>query len=160
MGVATCQISGNNVLSTVGGGGSVNGSAMFMVASQATVALQRCINGVPVGESIAFARFDTDNQTTSEAFYWPTVPADVVTAALAFHDKLAAPGALAAYKAKLPPDAQGDGEVVIHHRVAGSSLPFMAVATYDTVRTTPLGGSTGLSFDVDGNPVMDTWSAF
>jgi hypothetical protein len=85
----------------------------------------------------AFARFDTNDQTTFETFYWPEIPADVVTQARAFHDQLAAPGALAEYKAKLPADAQGDGHVVIHHRAGGSSLPFTAVTTYDTVQITP-----------------------
>lgn len=160
MGVATCQISGTDGTYSVGGGGSTNGGPMFMVASQATLGVLRSIDGVPVVESIAYARFDTDDQTTSEAFYWPTIPADVVTAARAFHEKLAAPGALAAYKAKLPADAQGDGQVVIHHRAAGSSLPFTAVATYDTVQITPQNDGGELSFDSDGNPVMDTWEAF
>jgi hypothetical protein len=160
MGVATCQISGTDGTYSAGGGGSTNGGSTFTVTAQSTVGLVRSIDGVPVANSIAYARFDTDDQTTSEAFYWPTIPADVVTAARAFHDKLAAPGALAAYKAKLPADAQGDGQVVIHHRVAGSPLPFTAVATYDTVQMTPQNDGGELSFDPDGNPVMDTWEAF
>ena len=44
-------------------------------------------------------------------------------------NQLAAPGGLAAFTAKLPANAQGDGRVVIHHRVSGSSLPFTAVTT-------------------------------
>jgi hypothetical protein len=84
----------------------------------------------------------------------------VLDAARAFHDQLAAAGALAAYKAKLPADAQGDGRVVIHHRVGGSSLPFTAVVTYDTVQITPLNDGGDLHFDPHGNPVMDTWEAF
>jgi hypothetical protein len=160
MGVATCQISGTDGTYSGGGGGSTNGGPMVTFASQATIGLVRSIDGVPVVNSTAYARFDTDDQTTNEAFYWPTIPADVVTAARAFHDKLAAPGALAAYKAKLPADAQGDGRVVIHHRVGGSSLPFTSVATYDTVRITPSNDGGELSFDSNGNPVMDTWEAF
>lgn len=160
MGVATCQISGTDGTYSGGGGGSVEGGAMFTVASQTNVGLVRSIGGVPVVNSIAFARFDKDDQTTFETFYWPTIPAEVVTAARAFHDKLAAAGALAAYKAKLPADAQGDGQVVIHHRVGGSSLPFTAVATYDTFQITPQNDGGELSFAPDGNPVMDTWEAF
>jgi hypothetical protein len=160
MGVATCQISGSDATYSSGGGGSVDGDATFTSVSQTNAGLARGIDGVPVVESLAFARFDKNDQTTSESFYWPTIPANVVTAARAFHDKLAAPGALAAYKAKLPANAQGDGRVVIHHRASGSSLPFTAVAVYDTVQITPENDGGDLSFDPDGNPVMDTWEAF
>jgi plastocyanin len=160
MGVATCQIAGTDGTYSGGGGGSVDGGVTFQAATQTNVGLVRSIDGVPVVNSIAFARFDTSDQTTFETFYWPTIPADVVTAARAFHDKLAAPGALAAYKAKLPADAQSDGQVVIHHRVGGSSLPFTAVATYDTVQITPQNDGGELSFDPQGNPVMDNWEAF
>jgi hypothetical protein len=160
MGVATCEISGTDGTYSAGGGGSTDGTMTVTFPSQSTVGLVRSIDGVPVVESIAFARFDSSEQTTSESFYWPTIPADVVTASRAFHDKLAAPGALAAYKAKLPADAQGDGQVVIHHRVSGSSLPFTAVTTYDTVQSTPEDDGGDLSFDPDGNAVTDTWEAF
>jgi hypothetical protein len=160
MGVATCQISGTDGTYSAGGGGSTDGDATFMTTSQTNVGLVRTIDGVPVVESLAFARFDTSDQTTYETFYWPTIPADVVAAARAFHDQLAAPEALAAYKAKLPANAQGDGRVVIHHRVSGSSLPFTAVAVYDTVQMTPENDGGDLSFDPSGKLVMDTWEAF
>jgi hypothetical protein len=75
-------------------------------------------------------------------------------------NQLAAPGGLAAFKAKLPANAQGDGRVVIHHRVSGSSLPFTAVTTYDTVQLTPEDDGGDLHFDPAGNPVTDTWEAF
>jgi hypothetical protein len=72
---------------------------------------------------------------------------------------------LAAYKAKLPADAQGQGQVLIHHTSAGSSSPFHAAVTYDVVQTEPpsdsggisLGGEADLSFDPNGNPVTTAW---
>jgi len=119
-----------------------------------TVGLARAVDGIPVGESIAFASIDDADQSTSEGFYWPTVPADVVTAARDLRDRLADPTALAAYKAKLPPAAQGDGEVVIHHSDSTMTGPFSAAATYDV---NELGEEVTASFDADGNPVPATW---
>ena len=158
MGVATCQISGAEGTYSAGGGGAVGGDATFMAASQTNVGLVRAIDGIPIVESRAFARFDTNDQTTYETFYWPTIPADGRGARLPRSARRA--GALAAYKAKLPADAQGDGRVVIHHRMGGSSLPFTAVATYDTMQMTPEDDGGDLSFDPDGNSVIETWEAF
>lgn len=123
-----------------------------------TVALVRAVDGIGVAESLAYARFDDQDQSTSEGLYWPTIPADVVTSARAFHATLADPTELAAYKAKLPTDAQGDGNVVIHHTSAASTAPFAAAATYDVVTpSSPLGLRSTLSFDADGNPVSASW---
>ena len=123
-----------------------------------TISLPRSVNGIPVSESEAYARFDNQDQTTSESFYWPTISADVVTAARALHDRLGDPIQLAAYKAKLPADAQGDGGVVIHHTGSSSTTPFAAAATYDVVMTVGLlGMPAALSFDADGNPVSNAW---
>jgi hypothetical protein len=160
MGVLTCQIASTSEDAAGGGGGATDGSSTVMTVSPTTVVLSRGVDGIPVVESRAIAQFDVNDQTTEESFYWPEIPADVVTAARAFRDQLAAPGALAAYKAKLPADAQGDGQVVIHHRVGGSALPFTAVAVYDTVQMTPENDGGDLYFDASGNVVQDTWEAF
>jgi hypothetical protein len=101
-----------------------------------------------------------NGETTNEAFYWPEIPADVVAAAQAFRDQLAAPGGLAAFKAKLPANAQGDGSVVIHHHVAGAAGAFKAVAVYDTVTMTPENDGGDVYFDASGNSVTDTWSGY
>jgi hypothetical protein len=160
MGVSTCQIAGTSENASGGGGGATDGSSAFMTVGPTSVVLSRGIDGIPVVESRAIAQFDVNDQTTYESFYWPEIPADVVTAARAFRDQLAAPGALAAFKTKLPVDAQGDGRVVIHHRVGGSALPFTAVAVYDTVQLTPEDDGGDLYFDANGNVVTDTWEAF
>jgi hypothetical protein len=152
MGVASCQISGPS--NTYGAGGSSSGGG---TTTTTNAGLQRGIDGVPVSESLAVARFDVDDQTTYEVFYWPVIRADVVTAALALSAQLADPGALAAYKAKLPADAQGTGHVVIHHSHAGSTSPFQAAATYDVIQTTPLDDGGDLYFDANGNPITTTW---
>jgi hypothetical protein len=143
MGASTCQVSMSQILADSGGG--------------RTVALPRGVDGIPVSESIAVARFNGDDQSTSESFYWPEIGADIVDGARAFRDRLAMDAELAAYKAKLPADAQGDGQVVIHHNDSFSSAAFRASVSYD-VRSSQGGEfGRGLSFDADGNPVSTSW---
>ena len=68
--------------------------------------------------------------------------------ARALRDQLSTPGARAAYKAKLPANAQDEGQVVIHHSgtIWGSS--FQSVASYDVIA-----GRSTLSFDADALPL-------
>jgi hypothetical protein len=142
-GVSACQVGDPSVLGGSGG---------------RSISLVRTVDGIIIGESLAYARFDSQDQSTSEGFYWPTIPADVVTSARAFHAMLADPTQLAPYKAKLPADAQGDGVVNLHHTNSSSASPFAAAATYD-VETPPsqFGRGSTLSFDADGNPVSTLW---
>jgi hypothetical protein len=122
-----------------------------------TVLLARSVNGIPVAESIAWAHFDDADETTGEGFYWPTVPADVVTAARAFRDRLADPAGLAAYKAMLPAEAQGDGRVLIHHTSMASGKAFAAAASYDVFENNPDGKGSNHDFDANGNEVQAFW---
>ena len=123
-----------------------------------TVGIARAVDQIPVAESLAYARFDDADQSTSEGFFWPTVPADVVTNARALRDQLTDPTALAAYKAKLPAAAQGDGQVVIHHTSSFTTGTLRSAATYDVLES---GGDLGQpsmdSFDADGNQVPNDW---
>jgi hypothetical protein len=136
MGVASCQSDSTPGI-TSGAGGT-------------NVILERAIDGIPVSESYAYAHFVANDQTTSEGFYWPTIPADVVTAARALRDRLSDPASLTAYKALLPAEAQGDGQVIIHHTDASLSPPFIAVATYDVLEGGGvLGMPTEHHFDAD-----------
>ncbi len=160
MGVEPCQIANATVLA----GGSVVCStgpdaSCEMTAAQRTIALARGVDGIPVSESHAYARFNVNDQSTTEGLYWPTVPAATVSAARSLRDQLADAAALAAYRAKLPSDAQGDGQVVIHHSSCFgiSSSPFQSAATYDVLQSSPMGMASRLSFDADGNPVTTNW---
>jgi hypothetical protein len=130
--------------------------ALTCQISMSTVGLARSVDGIPVVESIAFARFNSDDQSISEGFYWPEIGADVIDAARALRDRLVIDGGLAAYKAKLPANAQGDGQVVIHHTGSSSSAAFRAAASYD-VRQQGAEFGRGLSFDADGNPMSASW---
>ena len=164
MGLATCQIANPGIQESVSGGGSVEGGVTTTIGPS-TVSLGRAVSGIRVVESLAVARFNVNDQTTNEAFYWPEIPASVVSAALTFATQLADPTGLAAYKAKLPADAQGQGQIVIHHTSAGSSSAFHSAVTYDVVQSAPpieaggivVGGEEDLSFDPNGNPVTTAW---
>jgi hypothetical protein len=144
MGVQTCQISSPDVL-----GGS-DGSR--------TIDLARGIKGIPVSESNAYARFNTADQSTSEGFYWPTIPSDTVAAAQSLSARVADAASLAIYQALLPANAQGAGHVVIHHTSAFSTAEFRSEATYDVqLPGGSLGGGATASFDSQGNLVVSDW---
>lgn len=139
MGVEPCQIADTQVEAGTDG---------------YTISLVRAVDGIAVGESIAYAKFNVNDQTTLEGLYWPTIPAATVASARAFRDLVADPVALAAYKAKLPATAQGNGVVIIHHsRCPSLSTPstFQSGATYDVGDGSPWSASS--SFDINGNPV-------
>jgi hypothetical protein len=157
MGVQSCQIAGPSFAYGTGGS-SGTGSSSGGTTSNSTIAgVSRAIDGVVVDSSLASAQFDVNDQTVYEAFYWPEIPADVVSTAVALHTKLSDPTQLAAYKAKLPADAQGDGKVVIHHSHAGSPPPLQVVAVYTVIQTTPQNDGGALYFDANGAPVTLTF---
>jgi hypothetical protein len=142
MGVAGCQVQ----TQITGGSGGRDASIV------------RTVGGVIVSESLAYAEFDSADQTTAEGFYWPEIPAGVAADARAFHDRLADPSMLAAYKAQLPAEAQGDGAVVVHHTDgAASTQPFTAAAVYDVFEMNPLGRGGNHYFDAAGHEVTATW---
>ncbi len=145
MGVEACQVASADVPSALGGGG----------AAQKTGSLTRAVDGILVAESYAFARFNVNDQTTSEGLYWPALPEETVAAARAFRDQLADPAALAAYKAKLPASAQGPGHVLIHHTpgTGTCSAQIDALATFDVLQDNPMGMAATLSFDSAGKQV-------
>lgn len=158
MGVQSCQIAGPSFTYGVGGSsGTGSGSGGSSTGNFTIAGMTRAIDGVVVDASIASAQFDVNDQTVYEAFYWPEIPADVVSAAIALHAKLSDPAQLAAYKAKLPADAQGDGKVIIHHSHAGSQPPFQSIALYTVIQSTPQNDGGPLYFDADGSPVALTW---
>jgi hypothetical protein len=171
MGVEACQVPGSGATYGASAGGTVDGGPSSFTSNGSTTELERAYSGIRISESIAFAHFESADQTTSESLYWPPIPADVLSSAIAFQAALATPAGLAAYKALLPPDAQGNGTVVIHHSSSGSPGPFAAGVTYDVLSTVPADGGQGggdagiliaiepqeLSFDSNGDPVSTAW---
>jgi len=145
MGVPDCQVQDVGISS--GSSGPIVGA---FVATILDAALVRGIDGIVIGESQAWADFTVDDQTTYEGFFWPAIPASVVSGAIAFRDQLKGPQQLADYKAKLPAGAQGDGIVAIHHSPAfSSSAAVKAIVTYDTGI-----GPSPVSFDTSGARVV------
>ncbi len=160
MGVDACQIA--NTLTFAGGTVTCSidpDAGPCETANQhRTVSLARGVDGVPVIESQAYARFNVNDQSTSEGFYWPTIPAGTVLAARALRDQLADLSARLAYQAKLPANAQGSGQVVLHHSSCpSSSSDFRSAAAYDVRQSSSTGMEPMLSFDADGNAVTEAW---
>jgi hypothetical protein len=144
MGVPDCQVQDVGISS--GSSGPVVGA---FVATILDAALVRGIDGIVIAESQAWADFTVDDQTTYEGFFWPAIPASVVSGAIAFRDQLKDPQQLADYKAKLPAGAQGDGIVAIHHSPPfSSSATVKAIVTYDTGI-----GPSPVSFDTSGTQI-------
>jgi len=162
MGVDPCQILDDGVTGSGSAGcsgGATDGASCQPLTGSSMIDLARGVDGIRVVESRAYARFNVNDQTTSESLYWPAISAEVVTSARSFAGKLADASALAAYKAQLPSNAQGDGQVVIHHSSCMyPAAPFQAAATYDVLQTNPTGMMEAtISFDADGNRVTTQW---
>lgn len=133
MGISECQIARADVM-----GGSLG----------RTIGLVRALDDVVVVESHAYARFNAHDLTTTEGYYWPAIPAQVVNDALAFRDRLADAMQRADFVARLPAEARGEGAVAIHHSSGLTSATFTAVVSYDV-----LSGRSQLSFGPDAQPV-------
>jgi hypothetical protein len=146
MGLDGCQITTPSVLS--GGSGSGSSSGSVTVSTSRTLSMNRAVDGIPVFNSMANAEFRAGDVTTFEAVRWPTISADVVSAARALRDQLKDPAKLAAYRAKLPANAQGDGQVVIEHTgFSTAATPFVAVAAWYVAQPY------GVFFDANGAAV-------
>lgn len=114
--------------------------------------LARRLDDIPVVGSLAVAKLNNEDQSTYEAFFWPTISSEIVAKARAFRDDLKDPSKLAAYKSKLPQDARGEGTVAIHHSGLKMTAEVTALITWDTLR-----GNVASSFDVDGVNVTILW---
>lgn len=143
MGIPTCQIQGTQVTAMGGSGGF-----------RRTVFVNRSLDAIPIVDSKAYASIDNADQSTVEGFLWPAIPPTVVTSARAFRAQIADPAGLAAYKAKLPTAAQGDGTLLIHHSAVALMPipPFKAAATWDVTF-----GSDTHSYDANGVEVIEQW---
>jgi hypothetical protein len=102
--------------------------------------LHREVDGVPVPDSFAWARFSADGVVLAEQVWWPPLPSDLPTKIDDFRALLER-----GYRAKLPaPYAQAEGQLTVHHGLPLGAA--YAVVTWDV----SAGGSTRL-FDVSGS---------
>ncbi len=136
MGVETCQIRGQSVFGSGTCTGASGGSSESCQALPSTGVLGRGVDGISIVESTATATFVRGDITTSEALYWPEIPAVVVSDALALRERIRDPSKLAEYKKLLPDNAQGQGEILIHHS-GPYETKFRAVAVYEVNLTPP-----------------------
>ncbi len=118
------------------GGGAVSGTSV-------------AVNGVPVIESVAWAKMTTSGDVDMECVFWPPIDAAVVERAVAFQRAMAHPAARAAYLAKLPGQVYRDGGVVIHHTDASIHAAPTAYVSYD-VTLAPQGHAAMRHFDESG----------
>jgi hypothetical protein len=93
--------------------------------------LTRILNGIPVVESLAWAKMTTSGQVDSECVFWPDIDTSVVEHAVAFAKQIADPDAHAAYLAKLPGRVVQDIGVVIHHSDPSVHASPIAQVSYD-----------------------------
>ena len=105
--------------------------------------------------SYAFAALDNGGRVITEGVYWPAIPANVVSNARAFAERLAAPRERAAFMAKVGKAAPGagntPGSVRIVHTSGAYHGPFQAAAVYSTVVPSRRGGKAQiLRFDETG----------
>jgi hypothetical protein len=126
-------------------------TTLYMTGTEWSFGFGRGVDGIPIVESEARARLNDRDESTAEILFWPTIPVATIDSARAFRDELSEPARLAAYEARLPMDARGDGRVAIHHARLGPTPRF--AVTWDTGA---LGGRR--SFDQDGLPLtVDGW---
>jgi hypothetical protein len=139
-GVEPCQIKDSVLFETVGCTTSNPSDASppqdCSELGSSSVVLSRGVDGIAIPDSEASVTFVSGDVTTQESMYWPSIPADVVRDALAFSKRLNDPTELAEYKRLLPDNAQGDGEVLIHHS-SQFDPTFRAVAVYAISLTPP-----------------------
>lgn len=112
--------------------------------------LERSVEGIPVPDSFAWARFDEDDEVVWENVHWPPISSDVVRAAHAFQTALANPQAVDAFvsAAGLPVDTVP--RVVIRHSTFAVEGPVTAMASVDAYVSVPLGKSRIDHFDLSG----------
>jgi hypothetical protein len=118
--------------------------------------LERKIDGVPVVDSVAWARLNERGEVISEWVYWPAIPAKAIADAKKMLENAAKPDFMARLPAGLPA-----GRVVIRHTSATSQAPFEAFASYDVVerRATPAPTEKNLSVAPSGVAILRHFDA-
>jgi hypothetical protein len=113
--------------------------------------IDRAVDGVPVGDSSAWARFNADDEVVEEGAFWPDVPPSVVDTAKNMRAMLDDPDLRAEYLAKLPPAARDNGRVIIRHSAWTIDAAPTFFASYDFSESNGAGLSVMRHFDIAGN---------
>jgi hypothetical protein len=118
-GIAADQIGSVSAYPMLGRGGLATDLARPDAPAPKLIAyysvLNRAVDGIPVADSVAWARINANGDVVSETVYWPEIPASVVAEARQLRDSLALPGQAAAFRARAAIGDDSDGRVVIRH---------------------------------------------
>jgi hypothetical protein len=116
--------------------------------------VQRMVGGVPVVDSIGWAKFRTDGTTVSESIFWPALPASLLDDIKKFQAALGQ-----TELGKIIDQMSGNKlGVVIRHTPLFREGPLKAAVCYDIVSE----GSRARNIHVglDGKPVVFDWELF
>jgi hypothetical protein len=166
-GIPKDQIGGVHATTSLYATGGADGAAA--PAPQPKIAgwqsvLERVIDGVPVVDSLAWARMSDQGKVISEWVYWPAIPSKAMNEARQLSAKVSQEGERTAFLSRLPHDLP-PGKVVIRHSAASDQGPFEVFASYDVVERRMLSASIDPSsadgmipavsivrhFDIEGN---------
>jgi hypothetical protein len=111
--------------------------------------LTRSVKGIPVVESVAWAKMTTSGDVDMECVFWPPIEMKIVDRAVAFAQQMADPAAHAAYLSRLSGPVYKEGGIVIHHTDPSVHAAPTAYVSYD-VTLTQEGPAAMRHFDENG----------
>jgi hypothetical protein len=158
-GLPADQIGDTQVMTQMEGGGPpgvIEGGRSATFVSYTTV-ITRVVQGVPVPDSFAVARFNKNDETTMEWVYWPSIPGSIIDDAKKLSALLGDAHARSAYVDKLPPEVARNSQAEVTIRHSDFADPkFTTFASYDVHEGPQAGRSRGRTrnFDSAGNELV------
>jgi hypothetical protein len=159
-GLPSDQIAGVHVSTLMEGGGPVGDFRPKLGKFVAfTSNVDRAVDGIPIADSLAFARFNAQDQVVEEGVFWPDVPQSVLDEAAGVKRVLSDPTQREVYLSKLPSSIRNldgqvvDSQVVVHHSSWTVDSPPSFYACYDVTESVGSGMALIRHFDVRGNEV-------
>lgn len=151
-GIPANQIAGVHATSTMTGGGSASDPSSSMPTANVSfnTVLSRSINGIPVVDSVAWAKMNTNGDVDMETVFWPDIDATVAAGAAALAAQLADPTRVAHYKSTIGAASTDTGGVAIRHSTYTVHQPVTCYVSYDVVLAGSALPRTTRHFDVNG----------
>jgi hypothetical protein len=132
-GIPAAQVGGVHAttsLAASGNEGEARAPRPTVVGYQSVLARQ--VDGIPVIDSVAWARMSERGDVISEFVYWPAIPARVIADAKRLREQLGRDQDRRTFLARLPAVLPA-GHVVIRHSSATVAGPFEVFASYDVL---------------------------